>query len=84
MYTIFTDRRKQDQIYSSDSDVTQHSSMAGDIFDEILSSIKNSKLNFQLQLSPFTAYISLKKSFVRDKSGKVVVPSEPLFLNTKK
>ena len=46
--------------------------------------ILHSKLNFQMQHSPFTAYISLKKSFMRDKSGNVVVPSEPFNLKYKK
>ena len=36
--------------------------------------IKNSSLKFQLQLSPFSAYISLKKSLVKDKNGVPQLP----------
>ena len=38
-------------------------------FENILHQIQSSNLNFQLQLSPFAANISLKKSLVRDKTG---------------
>ena len=42
-------------------------------FDDILSMIKNSNLNFHLQLSPFSAIISLKKSLICDKSGSPLI-----------
>ena len=38
-------------------------------FNSILQQIKNSNLNFQIQLSPFSANISLKKSPIKDKFG---------------
>ena len=38
-------------------------------FQHILTQIQDSNLNFQLQVSPSAAVISLKKSFVKDKSG---------------
>ena len=44
-------------------------------FDSILQQIKNSNLNFQLQLSPFSANISLKKSPIKDQAG-VPIPSQ--------
>ena len=43
--------------------------VASKTFDDILDKIKNSNLNFHLQLSPFSAVISLKKSLVCDKLG---------------
>ena len=36
-----------------------------------------SSLNFKLELSPFSAVISLKKSFIRDKSGNTLHSSSP-------
>ena len=48
--------------------------IAENTFDYILSQVQNSSLNFQLQLSPFSAYISLKKSLVKDKLGKPLLP----------
>ena len=38
-------------------------------FENILHMIKTSNLNYFLQLSPFAAQISLKKSLIRDKTG---------------
>ena len=32
-------------------------------------------LNYQVKLSPFSAIISLKKSLVKDKSGRPILPS---------
>ena len=55
----------------SDSDVTM---LASETFDEIIPKIQNSCLNFSVQLTPFSAMISVKKSFVRDKVGTVILP----------
>ena len=43
--------------------------LASRSFENILHMIKTSNLNYFLQLSPFAAQISLKKSLIRDKSG---------------
>ena len=59
------------QIDNSDTDLAM---LAANTFDYILCQVQNSSLNFQLQLSPFTAYISLKKSLVKDKHGKPSLP----------
>ena len=48
--------------------------LASRIFDNIITQIQNSSLNFQIQLSPFAANISLKKSLIKDKSGSIVFP----------
>ena len=60
---------------SINSDVTifEH-----DTFNNILDMVKKSHLNFQLQLSPYSAVISLKKTVLRDKSGKPMLPAVPL------
>ena len=49
--------------------------LASQYFDRIISQIQTSSLNFQLQLSPFGAFISLKKTFVKNKKGNAVLPS---------
>ena len=43
--------------------------VASKTFDSILHLVQTSNLNFQLQLSPFSASISLKRSPIKDKSG---------------
>ena len=43
-------------------------------FETILNHVKSSNLNFQLQLSPFSALISLKKTLVKDQSGCSLLP----------
>ena len=43
--------------------------VADEAFNLVLEQIRNSKLNFQLQMSPFSAWISLKKSFIKNKDG---------------
>ena len=68
MYTNQTDIT--DKIINSD--VTM---LADKTFHRILEQINNSKLNYHLQLSPFTAWISLKKTFIKDKEGAHVLPS---------
>ena len=50
---------------------------ASSTFDYILELIKTSNLNFWIQLSPFAATISLKKSLVKDVSGLPLMP--PVF-----
>ena len=49
--------------------------LASRSFDNILHQIQTSNLNFYLQLSPFGAHISLKKTLIRDKSGSYLCPA---------
>ena len=59
-------------------DSDQHlPTMAFCIFDNILQEIQLSNLNFQIQVSPFSALISLKKSFVKEKDGSLRLPTPP-------
>jgi hypothetical protein len=44
------------------------------VFDNILQQIQTSNWNFKLELSPFSANISIKKSFIRNKAGTVLHP----------
>ena len=60
----------QKEILSSDA--TMAASIA---FNKILQQVQSSSVNFQLQLSPFSAVISLKKSLVKDKAGCYLLPS---------
>ena len=50
---------------------------ASKVFDQILECVKSSNLNFCLQLSPFSANISLKKTLVKDKYGTYLNPRVP-------
>ena len=45
--------------------------LASRTFDKILQEIRSSNLNFQLQESPFSAQISLKKSLVKERNGSI-------------
>ena len=54
--------------------ITDVAMFAANKFDQILDIVKNSHLNFQLQLSPYSAVISLKKTVIKDKSGAPVLP----------
>ena len=44
-------------------------------FNNVLHSIQNSCLNYHIQMSPFSAVISLKKSLVKSKSGSPSFPT---------
>ena len=70
MCSTFTDR-KIEQINSSDLNPTM---LAGKTFENILHQIQTSNLNFNLQLSPFSALISLKKTLVKDRTGTSLLP----------
>ena len=45
------------------------------VFENIIQEIQNSCLNFKLEMSPFSASISLKKTFIRNKTGTLIRPS---------
>ena len=68
-----TEYLNEGEIKTTDSDKTL-TMMASQKFYSILQEIQSSHLNFQLQLSSFSALISLKKSFVREKDGSVSFP----------
>ena len=59
---------------TTDSD-THPTMLASVVFNKILNQIQSSNLNFQVQISPFSAFISLRKSFVKDKSGTLLIPT---------
>ena len=63
---------KSDELFNSDGN--NPTMLASIAFDSILDQIKNSCLNFQMQLSPFSVIISLKRSFIKDKSGNLRLP----------
>ena len=58
-----------------DSDKTM--AAANYAFNNVLHSIQNSCLNYHIQMSPFSAVISLKKSLVKSKSGSPSFPTMP-------
>ena len=49
--------------------------IAAQTYYDILEKIQHSNLNYYLQVSPFSAAISLKKSPVKDKSRRPLLPS---------
>ena len=51
-------------------------------FNSILKEIQQSKLNFVISLTPFSANITLKKSTQVDKNGAHIPPAPPSFLLT--
>ena len=59
------------------SDKIDPAMLAKQRFGDILEQVQTSCLNFQLQVSPFSAVISIKKSFIKDKSGNVFVSPQP-------
>ena len=52
-----------------ENDVTEATLTAAQHFNFIINQIRNSCLNFQLKVTPFSATISLKNSIVKDKIG---------------
>ena len=49
--------------------------MALKAYENVIDHIRSSGLNFQLQLSPFSAQISLKRSLIKERSGVLLPPS---------
>ena len=64
----------------TDSD-TNSAMLASNVFYKIIEQIQSSNLNFHLQLSPFSAKISLKKSLIRGKAGALLLPPERVMLS---
>ena len=64
---------KMDEFTNSDFNLTMFATQS---FNNILEQIQSSCLNFQIQISPFSAVISLKKSLIRDQSGKPRHPTK--------
>ena len=45
------------------------------VFQDLISDIQTAGLNFKINLSPFSATISLKNSLIKDRHGRVQIPS---------
>ena len=73
---MYSDLMNGGKLEITDSD--QNSTMmASNTFDRLLREIQSSNLNFQLQVSPLSAQISVKKSLVRDRDGTYHHPVLP-------
>ena len=70
MCSTFIDEDKEKKI-NSDKTPTM---LASRMFDKILHDIQSSNLNFQVQISPFSALISIKKSLVKERNGTFRLP----------
>ena len=66
----------------TDSD-TNSAMLASNVFNKIIDQIQSSNLNFHLQISPFSAKISLKKSLIRGKAGALLLPPDRIMLANK-
>ena len=51
---------------------------ANTTFNSILNEIQLSNLNFKIQMTPFAAIITLKKTALKDKNGLLAKPSPPI------
>ena len=71
-----------ERMNSNNSDLKLNPAMAAaSVFDSIVQQIQLSNLNFKLQLSPFAAEISLKKTPAKNRWGiPFPVPNDPSFL----
>ena len=47
---------------------------ASQAFENLLKKVQASCLNFKIELSPFSAVIHVKKSFIKNRFGQAVVP----------
>ena len=47
--------------------------------DDILASVKKSNLNFHIQESPFSVQINIRKTYIRNKNGDEIKPSNDDF-----
>ena len=47
-------------------------------FSSILHEIQLSNLNFKIEMTPFAAFITLKKKVIKDKNGIPALPSPPI------
>ena len=70
MCTNLMDQQK-DKINNSDVRM-----LANQKFKDIVAYIQDSNLNYSLKVSPFSAVISLKKSFIKDQSGELSLPTK--------
>ena len=57
-----------------DSDLAMAASIS---FSSIVNEIQQSKLNFKIELSPFSAVITLKKTVIKDGNGVSTLPPPP-------
>ena len=62
------------------SDCIDPTMVAAQNFNTILD--QSSGLNYHLQISPFSALISLKKTLIKDKSGKPLLPQNRQVLSS--
>ena len=56
------------------SDLHHYKMLTAQAFNKILDGIQKSNLNYQIQVSPFSAFISLKKSLIKDGDGSLLLP----------
>ena len=65
--------RKMEEIVNTDLTM-----VASRTFSDVINLIQSSCLNFHIQMSPFSAIISLKKKLVNDRDGNPKIPTSRL------
>ena len=60
--------------------VTELGMAASTTFSSILNEIQLSNLNFTNKMTPYAAYITLKKTVQKDMNGTLATPAPPLLL----
>ena len=68
---IQINRKMEERITSEKINPTM---LATETFYHLLEQVQKSGLNFHMQASPYSAVISVKKSFIKDMSGKLILP----------
>ena len=58
--------------------ITDLKMAVNETFSSIISEIQLSNINFSVQITPFSAYITLKKSVIKDQNGNHAFPSPPI------
>ena len=58
-----------EEFYNSDPTM-----IASNLFNKLVNDVRNSGLNFRMELTPFGAKISLKKSLMKNQDGNIVIP----------
>ena len=69
-------KENTDMKIKTDSDLTM---AVNDTFNAIINEIQLSKLNFLVNVTPFAAYITIKKTTILDRDGSQAFPTPPSF-----
>ena len=69
-----TDRQTYRQTDRQTGPHIEFTMAATEVLNEILQSVQNSQLNFSINLTPFSAYITIRNTFVKNYSPPATIP----------